>query len=186
MLRAGVVIAVMALTPSIASADEVAPPPPPMQATTVQPEEWKSPLVAMLLSVGATGVPIAAAAAVFRDDDGNGQYPDALWAIGGVAVLIGPSVGHWYAGKYFTLGLVARATGFALGAFAVNGRGHEDDKLGALLVGGACLVGGAIYDLATADRSAREYNFEHAKKLLPTVAPVASGTGVQIGLAGTF
>ena len=101
-------------------------------------------------------------------------------------MLIGPSIGHLYAGKLFTPGLGVRALGFGLAMAA-----FDDESIGMLLLGTACVVGGAIADISTAGSSARAYNFEHANRTMsPTVAPVVdargNATGMQVGLVGNF
>lgn len=50
-------------------------------------------------------------------DDNNGHETELLWILE-TSALLGPSLGHWYAGKVVTPGLGVRAVGFAVGAAA--------------------------------------------------------------------
>lgn len=192
------------LPPDPAPAPTYAPPtypptyPPPPHAPLVAPQPYispadvedgpKSPMAAGLLSFGATvGVPILAAA-MYGDSDGD-HNEDEMLTIMTTSALIGPSIGHLYAGKLITPGLGVRAVGYLLTMAAFESSSGEDG-LGLAVIGISCIVGGAIHDIATAGRSAREYNFEHAKRTLaPTLAPVTTNgqtAGVQVGLAGNF
>ena len=58
-----------------------------------------------------------------------------------------------------------------------------------MLLGTTAVVGGAIYDVATAGRSARQYNFEHATRVMPVIAPVITPDGsaqLRLGVTGSF
>jgi hypothetical protein len=185
------------LAPPPAVSDEappaaVQPPPQPVYIDPdAGPKQW---WVAALLSLGATAGPPVAVALIVGDRDGNGQYQHLDWTVL-VSGMIGPSVGHIYAGKVLTPGLVVRTLGFGAVVIAAidrsNAGTNEDKSLGLLLIGSGCAIGGVIYDLVTVGTSVRDYNFEHAKRrMLPTIAPVVGAggqtSGVQLGLAGTF
>jgi hypothetical protein len=160
--------------------------------TVVDPEHGpRSPGLAITLSLVATVAPPIAAVAAFNDSERDGVAEDreeaALWILGG-SLLFGPSVGHWYAGKVLTPGLGVRALGFAIGAAAFGGN-DVDDAISLMLLGTATVLGGAIYDVATAGRSAREYNFEHATRVMPMVAPAIAPDGsaqLRVGVSGAF
>lgn len=163
----------------------------PMPMPMPDPEQGpKSPGTATLLSLAATVAPSLVAVSVFPDRDrvGNDDHEEAmLWVLAGSA-LLGPSVGHWYSGKVVTPGLGVRALGFALGA-AAFGSNDFDEALGLLALGSTAILGGAIYDIATAGRSAREFNFEHATHTIPMVVPTVGPDGraqVRVGLTGSF
>lgn len=162
--------------------------PQPVVYAAPDPDEGpKSPGTAGMLSFFATVGPPLAAAAAFGNDDGNDREDTMITVMLG-SVLVGPSIGHLYAGKLVTPGLGVRALGFALG-LAAAGTDDLDDAIGLLLLGSGCVIGGAVYDIATAGRSAREYNFQQAKRMMPTFAPVTTNgqpAGVQVGLAGAF
>lgn len=145
----------------------------------------KRPGTALMLSaIGAIAPPLIASAIY---DDNNGHETELLWILG-TSALLGPSLGHWYAGKVVTPGLGVRAVGFAVGA-AAFGSDDLDTAVGLLMISASCILGGAIYDVTMAGRSARDYNFAYATRLMPVVAPTigpGGTTGAQLGLAGTF
>ena len=149
----------------------------------------KNPSVALGLSI--TGTVIGAAMMV-----PSGDKFSASSAIGAGFLTIGPSFGQWYSGRILTPGLGVRALGvIAAGAgFATDFFGCQDssgscpdhDKGVALIaIGGALVIGGAIWDIATAPSSAREWNRDHASL---TVTAISSPSGVAPGLAvvGSF
>lgn len=144
----------------------------------------KTPVLATLISFGATAAPSALGYAILGDDGSGGQFSDGLVLTIGASVLIGPSAGHWYAGKLVTSGLIVRALGFLALSGAISAGGDTEHGIGLLFVGGGLLVGGGVYDLATADRSAREYNFAHATKLM--LAPRVGDGQLGLGLTGSF
>lgn len=177
-MRTAVAIAVL-----LGSTSASANPPPPAPASIE--EGPKSPFLATLLSFGATAAPSALGYAIFGNAGSGGQVSDGLLLTIGASVLIGPSAGHWYAGKVVTTGLVVRALGFLALSGAISAGGDTETGTGLLFVGAAMLVGGGAYDLATADRSARESNFAHATKLM--LAPRVSADGqLGLGLTGSF
>ncbi len=164
--------------------------PMPMPMPMPDPEQGpKSPGTAVMLSLAATIAPPLIAASIYGDEHyvGNDHDEEMLWIFAGSA-LIGPSIGHWYAGKVMTPGLGVRALGFALGA-AAFGTDDLGEGLGLLMLGSTAILGGAIYDIATAGRSAREYNFEHATRTIPMVVPTVGPDGhaqLRVGLTGNF
>lgn len=194
-MHAAVAIALL-LGSATASADTPYPAPlaPPSTVMPVQqpaaylldPEDGpKSPELAILLSVAGTVAPPLLASAMYGDT--NEHETELLWILG-TSALLGPSLGHWYAGKVITPGLGVRAVGFALGA-AAFGADDLDSAVGLLMLSASCILGGAIYDVSTAGRSARHYNFAYATRLMPVVAPTmgpSGTTGAQLGVAGTF
>jgi len=82
-------------------------------------ESRKAPNAALFLSLGSTVVPISLGAALAATDGASGETAGSLIAGG---ILVGPSVGHWYAGRtgrgFATLGvrLALGALGLALWA----------------------------------------------------------------------
>ena len=82
-------------------------------------ESRKSPSAALFLSLGSTVVPVSLGAALAATDGASGETAGSLMAGG---ILVGPSVGHWYAGRwgrgFATLGvrLALGALGLALWA----------------------------------------------------------------------
>jgi len=83
----------------------------------------------------------------------------------------GPTTGHWYAGRAWTGGLTARFVGVGAAVLGVimvldecfdscDNNGDDSVAVGAVLLygGSAAILGGAIYDIATAPRSVRQHN----------------------------
>jgi hypothetical protein len=153
----------------------------------------KNPKVALALSIAGTA---AGPALVFigeRSDSGGVELA------GAGAVVLGPSLGEWYSGKPLTYGMAARAIGGAVmvGGFVVLAtaapidlRDHPDppDKTGAALgigvmaAGAAAIVGGALYDIVDAPKSADDWNTRHHLTVSPTYEHGRGG----LALAGTF
>ncbi|HEX8106154.1 MAG TPA: hypothetical protein VF516_00435 [Kofleriaceae bacterium] len=116
---------------------------------------------------------------------------------GGAGILLGPSFGEFYAGKYLTGGMGLRLGGLGvmgLGAIAAAlARGFDCRDLDcpknpntsgadAVIVVGAVLYGaGWIYDVANARATVREYNRAHGS-LRAMLVPTGNGVAV----AGTF
>lgn len=116
---------------------------------------------------------------------------------GGAGIVLGPSFGELYAGKYLTGGMDLRLGGLAVmgvGAIAaalskgVDCRDLDCPKnpntsgADAVIVVGAVLYGaGWIYDVANARATVREYNRAHGS-LSATLVPTGNG----VALAGTF
>ena len=151
----------------------------------------KNPNVALGLSI--TGTVIGAAMMV-----PSGDRLSASSVIGAGFLTIGPSFGQWYSGRILTPGLGVRALGaIAAGAGVAtdffgcqdtSGACPDHDKGVALIaIGGALVLGGAIWDIATAPSHAREWNRDHASVMV-TATAISSPTGVAPGLAvvGTF
>lgn len=150
----------------------------------------KSETTAEVLSV-STGLllPTGLSLAAYTQDTSTGRMmlEGAL-----AATIVGPTVGHWYSGRYWTNATTVRIAGSVATLAGIRLLSTDCDgsctALGGGLVGAGliALVGGAFYDVATASRSAREYN---ARQF--TVAPVAlpaagGGTAMGFGVAGTF
>jgi len=178
------------MTKIVAAALIVAAATPALAQPAHEPPQEKSEQTAFGLSLAGTAVPLAITIAAVSTDQ------DELALAGAAGMLLGPSLGHWYAGRVVTGGLALRAGGTALmfvGALQALGHtlchGHEDDCGGdgsALLIGGAAaFVGGTIYDVATAGRQARRWNEKHFD-LAPMVVRGASGKAPGFGIAGTF
>jgi hypothetical protein len=123
---------------------------------------------ALSLSLAATLMPVACGVALISKDD---HFQGAV--IGGVGMVLGPGIGHAYAGQTGRLatgslirigGLVLMSAG-ALGdiGFSLKPRhpytkssGSDIDPM--VVVGAAVCVFSAIYDIATVGRSVQKYN----------------------------
>jgi hypothetical protein len=147
----------------------------------------KDPTVATALSIGATLIPAVAGIAL----DNRHDATSATLVISGV--MLGPSVGHWYAGKVFTRGAAMRLLGagiigvgfLAAKKYPENDGDFIDDRgLGIAIGGTVVIVLGALVDWGTAGESARKRN----ERITPTVTAIKTPTGSTpaLGLAGSF
>jgi hypothetical protein len=164
--------------PAIAVAEPEAPPP-----------STKSPGVALALSGGTTlaGAALLAAASQVDGDGSRG----ALIGVGSLAVALGPTLGHSYAGHTLNTGLVTRLVGAGVAAGGIAllladgclAGGHCGARIngdvGALmLIGGAATYGiGTVIEIAGAPGSARRHNASIA------LAPMG---GRGLAVAGRF
>ena len=109
---------------------------------------------------------------------GSGQTDDAETmaglAIGSVGIVVGPGVGHAYAGKIgrFWGGVAVRVAAVGLTVVMASSSSSGNSNLSSLddqitqiviafVVGGSICLGSAIYDIATVGNSVEEYNEEH-------------------------
>ena len=176
--------------------------PAPVPATAPAPEPRpagsggpSSERTALALSIGGTlgswGLLIASSGMV----DDRASAAIALGSVGALGAVLGPSFGHWYAGKVATRGLGLRVGGIGsalLGLFLLVTDcplDHEetlcDSKIGLVtLIGGAGLfLGGTIDDIVTAPRRVRRRNQRLAGvALAPMVTPRSAG----LALGGWF
>jgi hypothetical protein len=121
------------------------------------------------------------------DDDGPAN---AIGVFGGALVIVGPSFGHWYAGKLLTVGMALRAGGLAAGGLGLMANytcipedtscGHKPLPMVLMAAGGAALLGGTAWDLVTAHTQARRWNARHEVTLTP-VPLGARGAGLVLG-----
>lgn len=151
-----------------------------------QVEGLKDSWTAGMLSLGATVAPPLIATLVMSSSN-ESDREDVIGKIALTSVMIGPSVGHMYAGKFLTPGIAVRTLGFAV---AMTAASADDlgDALGRIMIGSLGILSGAIMDLATVGKSVREYNAEHVR-VSPMVTPVVDqngNRGVQIGVNGAF
>lgn len=118
----------------------------------------RSPAVATALSAGIT-MAAALAVMVHVTDDSDG-VPTA----GVIGFAVGPTVGHWYSGRAWTLSTSARLGGAVLGsaglavvAGCMDGRDLPCELGDDALIAGTLLYAAAtVYEIATAPRSASE------------------------------
>ncbi len=158
--------------------------------------EVKSPGTALALSLGVTAGGLALAWAA---EGASGDQADSLATLGSIAFLVGPTVGHIYAGNTWNTGLKWRLAsvgvmlGGAMYAFSQCGlledcTAEQNDRADvgvAIAIGGFISFGAAtVYEVATAGSSAREYNVEYSRRRLQ-IAPMAGGSP-GLSIAGTF
>jgi hypothetical protein len=168
------------------------PPPPPPPVTGPLPGE-KSPGIALSLSLGVTVGSYVLAVA------GEETQSDGLSTVGALGIFLGPTVGHWYAGKGWTDGLTLRLAG--LGAVMVGvillldcgfegscSDGEESPAAIVMVLGAGAYVGGTIYDIATAPGSARAYNARLRERAANgwALAPVVTGDRAGFVLSTRF
>lgn len=173
------------------------------QPARVQPDplaievpELKSENVTTGASAIGTAVPLVLFTAAWMTHYDDDTKDTLLWA-GGATLLVGPTAGHWYAGKIVSTGLGLRLGGAALMALSsgLAGQSAVPELLGAdggsyelgiagVVLGGGLMAVGAIHDIATADNAARAYNHKHARTL--NVTPTITREQTGFALVGTF
>lgn len=122
----------------------------------------KSGVVAVGLSLGATLIPCVVGISVESEENDVG-----FWSLIVPGITVGPSVGHLYASQWkrglTTAGLRLGILGAGIIAFhlATDNGDILDRFEDAMIVGGAttiALAAHALYDIATAQESAKKYN----------------------------
>ncbi len=156
-------------------------------------------------AVVISGVGTGASAAVFLTafvlaKQNGGDVNLRLVLVGLGSAVFTPSLGHWYAGRYLTIGLGVRAAAAGLATWGVLNYSQtvrcntfeymecKNLKGGAIVVLGLsaiAFVGGAAYDFKTLDESVDRYNAKFA--ITPTILPTTSGPpGAGLVLSGEF
>lgn len=165
----------------------------PARAEHDEPDDAKSPGTATALAVGGTLLPAAAIALGFSVVDDNPGLGSLAITTGTIGLGLGPSAGHWYAGKSVTGGLGLRVLGAAVaGAGAMKAMddcfletqpcSSVGDSI--MVAGAAVFVGGVVWDIATADNAARDWNRRHGVSV--SVAPTVTDRSAGITLVGAF
>ena len=106
---------------------------------------------------------------MFSGNGGSGDNPGVIlggFAIGSFGLIAGPGLGHAYAGNkrqfWIGSGLRLAAVGGAFTSFAVSWNQTDTRTAETVFIGCAAVyLISAIYDVSTADRSARKYNQKH-------------------------
>lgn len=169
----------------------------PAEPEPVRTAEPLSESLALTLSLGGTLGSVGLMVGAARIGDGSGGMAALMGTAGALGFVLGPSFGHWYAGKYFTRGLVCRLAGGAtmFGALALGigvglgaGDGTARDLVGATAVilaitGAGLYIGGTFDDLVMAPSRVRRHN-ERIKDV--AVTPLAVSHGGGLGLTGRF
>ncbi len=164
--------------------------------TQEKPAEYKNPNTATLLALGASAVGVGGIALGYQMRDG-GDTP--IMMLGALVVVFGPSSGDWWAsgGARFTPGLALRLAGASIMGLGLARAVDqscigdtcqvplEDTQSNALLgIGAATVIGGMIYDIATAGRTAERHNA--SLRLAPQLVTTPRGTGAGFGISGAF
>ena len=147
--------------------------------------EPKSPTLATVLSAAPTIIGYATVAGVLASGARDGRAR-VVFTLGGTLAIAGPSFGNIYAGNNSPAGISMRGGAMALaftGMFVVAAECEDLEPctsypVGKVFLGSAAalLIGGTIWDIATAGRDARRYNASW--RLAPT------GNGIAV--SGTF
>lgn len=152
----------------------------------------KSGKTALLLSVLGTVAPAAATLPFIWERSGTSRAKTSA-VVGTGAYLLGPSLGHFYAGRpgraFAGIGLRALAgVGVAIAGLGSGSEGGITSGQAAIGVAGA-IIGGAsvLYDIVTAPHSARVHN----DQLRPVhaavgIVPVDGFRGIGIGASLSF
>ena len=143
----------------------------------------KSGTTALLLSFLGTAVPAAIGASQVWESQDNGDW-DVVMLVG--ALVLGPSMGHFYAGRPGPafVGIGIRMVAGAGVALALVETGLEDSSSGyeALGVVGAVIAGASlVWDIARAPHSARVYNDKLRQERM-TIGMTLPGRGSGPGL----
>lgn len=150
------------------------------------------------VGTGVSGALFLSAFLLSKSRDGDVSLPLVFTGLG--SLVITPSLGHVYAGRYLTPGLGVRA---AAGLFATWGvlhfsqtercdtftykecTGLKREAIIVLGVSAIAFVGGAAYDFKTLPDSVERYNLRFS--LTPTILPTTAGPpGAGLVLSGSF
>jgi hypothetical protein len=171
----------------------------PMAAPVIE-GSMKSEGTATMLSLGTTAAGFALLAAAGKQDDGGG-----MGTLGVLALMIGPSAGHIYAGE----------TGHAVGMSLVRGgaavvfiagvlkatmvygasdcidwcdsTNNRDDGATMMWVGGLSFVAATVYDIVDAPRAARRRNNKTRQwQVNPMMVGTSNAKTPGMGFAGRF
>ena len=166
--------------PSLTPSSDPETPPVPTAAVATQ----KSDGLATGLAIGTTFGGLAMIVA------GATVHSGAIATLGGVAVLVGPSAGHIYAGESghavgMTLLRAAGAATFFYGlindtivADGPNEYSQHPSARPLMVLGAAAFVGGTLYDMFDAHRAARRANAETGLVVAPMVGARTAGVAV--------
>jgi hypothetical protein len=163
----------------------------------------KSEQTAMILAGVGTGASSALILAGFMAGDSDQPFNKPLLYTGLVGAAITPSLGHFYAGEYFTIGMAARVVGAGLATYGLTHYTRVttcDDAHGAgtmcksidsgayplLGLAAIAFVGGMAYDVGDAGPAVRRWNEKHNLVIAPAIIPSASGPASGLSIAGSF
>jgi hypothetical protein len=147
----------------------------------------KSPGTATALSLFGTMTPLFVSKAL--SDSGDPNTATSLLVLGGL--LMGPGIGHMYAGneKRFWGGFGLRLAGLAGMTLSFAASWNNPDSDGAavgFLAGSVVYLGSTIHDIATADNSVRDYNKKYGLtgvSIAPTYFASQNAPGLQLAIS---
>ncbi|MGE0551453.1 MAG: hypothetical protein AB7O24_15285 [Kofleriaceae bacterium] len=164
----------------------------------------RSPTTAKVLSGVGTGVSSAVVISsfLFAGRYGN-SYNEPLLFTGLGTSVITPSLGQWYAGEWFTIGMGVRLGAAGLATFAVVAKSDDvrcntseqykeckslsGTAVALLGIAAIAYVGGAAYDVMTAQEAVENYNKrKRGLAIAPTVIPTNHTPAPGLVLAGEF
>lgn len=153
-----------------------------------------------LSGVGA-GVSLGLVAGAFVLPPHSGDIYLPMLYIGLGTSVVTPSLGNWYAGRWFTVGMGIRLVAGGLATVVAATQRDEVQcgtsspefcrrlsNTGVTLLGiaGIVYIGGAAYDFKTLRDDVDTYNAKHRFQWAPVLTPSPSGTGALLGVGGTF
>jgi hypothetical protein len=162
-----------------------------------QPEAL-SPRVGLALSLGSTAASYVMFGAVASADFGNNHLRDQILGAVAIGTFAGPTLGHWYARRAGSPGLIARAVGVGLVYWGLSSFDiapclackDRDDRLGvaAVALGLGTYAVATVYDVIDAPRAVRRRN--ERVRGLPVRPLIGRGLGgntsVGLALSGRF
>ncbi|HEY4243474.1 MAG TPA: hypothetical protein VGM88_26860 [Kofleriaceae bacterium] len=187
-MRVAVVVAALALATSSAHAQDHDAP------------KKKSRTLAQALSGGGAGISSALVLGAFAVGGADPNKPLLFAGVG--SSIVTPSLGEWYAGEWFSVGMGIRAASAVVAVFAVesltdttrcsDGPGGMCKQLtgtGAAILGlaGIAYVTGTFWDVLDAGDVVDRRNKKAGYIVLaPTILPTPTGTLPGLALAGSF
>ena len=150
----------------------------------------KSPGTATGLSFAGLVVPIGISAMVLSSGSGGGSGDVGLGVLIVAGTILGPGLGHAYAGEsgrfWRGAGLRTLSWGVMIGAAALAWDGSNEGGSAILALGSMSLyVASTIYDLATAGDSASRHNEKlasHKVSVEPVWAPRDQTVGIRVAV----
>ncbi len=164
--------------------------PQPMAAPVIEGSSMKSEGTATMLALGTTAAGFALLAAAGKQQEGG-----EMGTLGVLALMIGPSAGHIYAGETghavgMTLVRGGAALAFIVGVVkATTVYASRDSDNGATLmwVGGISFVAATVYDIIDAPRAAhRRNNKTRQWQVNPMMVGTSNATTPGMGFSGRF
>ena len=168
----------------------------------------KSEDVALGLSIGGAlvGPAMIGLSALAMNSDINRSIAGGLTTVGLLATLVGPSAGHFYAGRGAATPLLVLTTGIAIASVGAlvgmfpdfshelsTGDLHQSvgnwTGPGILIgIGAATYIAGTVLDIATSRSAVRQANREHHVDLqvTPMMSRTTAGNTTGVALTGSF
>jgi hypothetical protein len=174
-----------------------------LTSLTARAEGPKSEQTAQILAGVGTGASSVLILAGFMAGDSSQPFNKPLLYTGLAGAAITPSLGHFYAGEYVTIGMAARVVGAGLATYGLVHYSRTttcDDAHGAgtmcksldsgayplLGLAAIAFVGGMAYDVGDAGPAVQRWNERHGFTIAPALIPSASGPTSGLSIAGTF